>query len=82
MAQALGVPEDAYSAGRMTYDLRRLRLHGFIERTPHSYRYQVIDLGLRVALLFTKVHSRILIRPNLPRRKLDSRVKNVACLSG
>jgi len=64
MAQALGVAEDAYSSGRMTYDLRRLRLHGLIERTPHSYHYRVTDLGLRVALLFTKVHSRIL-RPGL-----------------
>jgi hypothetical protein len=64
MAQALGVAEDAYSSGRMTYDLRRLRLHGLIERTPHSYHYRVTDLGLRVALFFTKVHSRIL-RPGL-----------------
>lgn len=64
MAQALGVPEHAYSTGRMTYDLRRLRLHGLIERTPHSDHYRVTDLGLRVALFFTKVHSRIL-RPGL-----------------
>jgi predicted MarR family transcription regulator len=64
MAQALGVPQGAYSSGRMTYDLRQLRLHGLIERTPHSYRYRVTDLGLRVALFFTKVHSRIL-RPGL-----------------
>ena len=64
MAQALGIAEDAYSSGRMTYDLRRLRLHGLIERTPHSYHYRVTDLGMRVALFFTKVHSRIL-RPGL-----------------
>ena len=64
MAQALAVPVDAYSPGRMTYDLRRLRLHGLIERIPHSHRYQVTDLGIRVALFFTKVHSRIL-RPGL-----------------
>ena len=64
MSQALGVAEDAYSAGRMTYDLRRLRLHGLIERIPHSHRYRATDLGLRVALFFTKVHSRIL-RPGL-----------------
>jgi hypothetical protein len=64
MAQALGSAEDAYSAGRMTYDLRRLRLHGLIERIPHSHRYRVTQLGLRVALFFTKVHSRIL-RPGL-----------------
>ena len=64
MAQALGVPIAAYSTGRMTYDLRRLRLHGLIERIPQSHRYRVTDLGLRVALFFTKVHSRIL-RPGL-----------------
>jgi predicted MarR family transcription regulator len=48
----------------MTYDLRRLRLHGLIERLPHSQRYRVTNLGQRVALFFTKVHSRIL-RPGL-----------------
>jgi hypothetical protein len=64
MAQLLAVPADAYPTGRMTYDLRRLRLHGLIERIPHSHNYRVTDLGLRVALFFTKVHSRIL-RPGL-----------------
>ena len=64
MAQALAVPIDAYSPGRMTYDLRRLRLHGLIERIPHSHSYRLTQLGSRVALFFTKVHSRIL-RPGL-----------------
>jgi hypothetical protein len=64
MAQALSIPCDAYRPGRMTYDLRRLRLHGLIERIPGSHRYQVTNLGIRVALFFTKVHSRIL-RPGL-----------------
>jgi hypothetical protein len=64
MAQALGVPLAASASGRMTYDLRRLRLHGLIGRIPHSHRYRVTDLGLHVALLFTKMHSRIL-RPGL-----------------
>jgi hypothetical protein len=64
MAQALGIPGHAYSPGRMIYDLRRLRLHGLIERLPHSQRYRVTDMGQRVALFFTKVHSRIL-RPGL-----------------
>jgi predicted MarR family transcription regulator len=65
MAQALGIAKDAYSPGRMTYDLRRLRLHGLIERIPQSHHYRVTDLGRRIALFFTKVHSRIL-RPGLP----------------
>ena len=41
-----------------------MRLHGLIERIPQSHRYRVTDLGLRIALFFTKVHSRIL-RPGL-----------------
>ena len=37
LAALLGVPCEAVSAGRMTYQLRRLRLHGLIERVPrHS----------------------------------------------
>ena len=64
MAQALGISTEKYSAGRMTYDLRRLRLHGLIARIPHTHRYRVTDFGTRVALFFTKVHSRIL-RPGL-----------------
>jgi hypothetical protein len=64
VAQLLAVPVDAYPPGRMTYDLRRLRLHGLIERIPHSHSSRITNLGIRVALFFTKVYSRIL-RPGL-----------------
>jgi hypothetical protein len=50
--------------GRMTYDLRRLRLHGMIQRIPKTHRYQVTEFGLRAALFFTRVHAR-LYRPAL-----------------
>ena len=45
--------------GRMTYDLRRLRLHGTIERIPKTHRYQVTQFGLRAALFLTRVHARL-----------------------
>ena len=45
--------------GRMTYDLRRLRLHGMIERIPKTHRYRVTEFGLRAALFFTRVHARL-----------------------
>jgi len=48
----------------MTYDLRRLRLHSFIERIPGTHRYQVTEFGLRAYLFFTRVHARI-FRPGL-----------------
>ena len=48
----------------MTYQLRRLRLHGLIQRIPKTHRYQVTDLGFRAGLFFSKVYSRIL-RPGV-----------------
>src|SRR6266446_5600124 len=64
LAALLRVPGEAVSAGRMTYQLRRLRLHGLIERVPRSHRYQVTARGLRIALFFTRVQAR-LFRPGL-----------------
>jgi len=64
VAALLGETPERYGPGRMTYDLRRLRLHGLIARLPHSHRYAVTALGKRVCLFFTKVNARI-IRPGL-----------------
>jgi hypothetical protein len=53
-----------YSRSQMTYDLRRLRLHGLIERIPRTNTYVLTPDGARVALFYTKVHARLL-RPLL-----------------
>ena len=50
----------AITAGQMTYDLRRLRLHGLIERIPHTHRYRVTDTGLHTAMFLTRLHDRVL----------------------
>jgi DNA-binding PadR family transcriptional regulator len=50
--------------GSVTYDLRRLRLHGLIQRTPGTRRYEVTERGLRYALFFTRSYDR-LFRPGL-----------------
>ncbi len=44
----------------MTYDLRRLRLHGLIEKIPYTHRYQVTDEGMKISMFFTKVHARVI----------------------
>ncbi len=64
LAPLLSLPLSAMTAGRMTYDLRRLRLRGLIERIPGTHRCQVTGFGLRVALFFTRAHARLL-RPGL-----------------
>lgn len=60
LAQLRELPAPDVSAGQMTYDLRRLRVHGLIERIPHSHRYRVTDHGLHVATLLARVQERVL----------------------
>jgi hypothetical protein len=44
----------------MTYDLRRLRLHGIIEGIPRSHRYQLTQSGLRIAaVLLTHLRTSV-----------------------
>jgi hypothetical protein len=61
MAQLLGgVPAEAITPGKMTYDLRRLSQHGLIEHVPRTFRYQVTGTGLAHALFLTRLHDRFL----------------------
>jgi hypothetical protein len=64
LAPLLGLRPSDIRPGRMTYDLRRLRLHGLIERLPNTHRYRLTAQGLRTALFYTRVYARIL-RPGL-----------------
>lgn len=64
LAPLLGQLPEKLTPGRMTYQLRRLRLHGMIQRIPRTHRYQLTDFGLRAALFSTRIYNRIL-RPGL-----------------
>jgi hypothetical protein len=73
-APLLGRAPDDVTSGQMTYQLRRLRLHGLIERIAGTHYYQVTDRGLRIALFWTRAYNRLL-RPGLaqvlPEEALD-----------
>jgi hypothetical protein len=60
VASLLGRDLDRYSAAAMTYDLRRLRLHGLIQRMPHTFRYTVTLAGLRLAFGISRIYVRLL----------------------
>ena len=64
LAQFLGLKPEELTRGRMTYDLRRLRLHGLIERVPRSHRYRLTPAGLKVALFYSRTYHHVL-RPGL-----------------
>ena len=61
LAPLLGLTPEAMTSGQITYDLRRLRIHGLIQRIPHSFRYQVTVTGIRQALFLTRLTQRLLI---------------------
>jgi hypothetical protein len=60
VAPLLGLDPGQLTLGKMTYDLRRLRLHGLIERIPRTHRYRVTDRGFRSALFLTRAYQRLL----------------------
>ena len=64
------------SPGSVTYELRRLRLHGLVDKIAATHRYVATEAGLRYALFFTRSYARLL-RPNLalalpPQARTDS----------
>ncbi len=72
LAVLTGQEPPQITPGKMTYDLRRLRLHGMIERVPKTHRYRVTDFGFHAALFFTRTHARLYrpgfaeVLPNAP----------------
>ena len=60
LAPLIGTTPDLMTSGQITYDLRRLRMHGLIERIPHTFRYQVTEAGMRSAQFLTRLHNRVL----------------------
>ena len=58
--QVAGLLGKDYSSAQMSYDLRRLRLHGLIERQGRTNSYALTADGLRVALFYTKLRARLL----------------------
>lgn len=60
VASLLGRDLNTYSRGGMTYDLRRLRVHGLIQRVPHTHRYMVTLDGWQVAGFYNTLFHHIL----------------------
>jgi hypothetical protein len=59
--QMANLHQPDYKPAQATYDLRRLRLKGFIERLPRTNTYRVTDHGLRIAAFFTQLAARVVI---------------------
>jgi len=51
-------PKD-YTLTQLRYDLRKLRLHGLIERVPRTHSYRFTSKGTRVSILLIQLRKRI-----------------------
>jgi hypothetical protein len=60
LAPLLGLQPGQLTPGRITYDLRRLRLHGLTERIAKTHRYRITAKGLRTAIFYTRLYDRSL----------------------
>jgi hypothetical protein len=64
VAALLGLPREQYSAGRASYDLRRLLRKGLLCRALNSQRYYLTPYGWKLARLYARLEARI-FRPAL-----------------
>jgi hypothetical protein len=55
-----GLLDVGYTASQMSYDLRRLRPHGLIEKIPGTNTYRTTPDGIRAAVFYTKLRGRLL----------------------
>ena len=62
MPKLLDLSAAEFKPGQVTYQLRRLRLRGLIERVPHRNLYEITEAGYRAALFYVLSMSRV-IRP-------------------
>ena len=60
-AQMAALWRPAYSSAQASYDLRRLRLKGFVERIGGTNTYRVTAQGLRLAAFFSQLASRVVV---------------------
>ena len=59
--QVAGLLGKDYNSSKMSYDLRRLRLHGLIARQRATNTYTVTPVGIRVAVFYTKLQARVVV---------------------
>jgi hypothetical protein len=55
-----GLHGNGYTATQASYDLTRLRRNQIIVKRPGTNTYDLTPDGLRFAIFYTKVHSRVL----------------------
>jgi hypothetical protein len=63
-ARLLGIDPATLTQGKMTYQLRRLLMHGLIERVSGTHRYRLTSHGLRISMFLSRLYART-IRPGL-----------------
>ena len=62
LLKAYQLDENAYSRNQLSYDLRKLRAHGLLERIQGRFAYRLTEKGRKTAALLVLLRNRI-VRP-------------------
>jgi hypothetical protein len=57
--EAYQIKPKAYTLTQLRYDVRKLRLHGLIERVPKSYAYRFTSKGTKLSILLVQLRKRL-----------------------
>ena len=53
------LPAARYGLNQLSYDLRKMKAHGLLDRDGKRYAYRLTDKGTKVALTFVLFHQRL-----------------------
>jgi len=56
---AFGLREKSYTITQLSYDLRKMKAHGLVQRDGKRYAYRLTEKGNKAALLFVLFHKRV-----------------------
>ncbi|MHA2344633.1 MAG: hypothetical protein ACXADW_22475 [Candidatus Hodarchaeales archaeon] len=51
--------ETEYTLNQLRYDVRKLKVHGLVDRIGRSYQYRLTDLGKKASLIFVLFHKKL-----------------------
>jgi hypothetical protein len=57
VVEAFELPD--YTINQLRYDLRKMKVHGLVERNGRQYSYVLTEKGIKVATMFTLFHKRL-----------------------
>lgn len=54
-----GLSPESYTINQLRYDMRKMKVHGLVQRHGKQYSYRMTEKGVKVSLMFLFFHKRV-----------------------